>query len=426
MRPEPRSAELYEKSFHLYEGMAWRMAYMVVLGLLSFGMNLVCLSGVRKFMLGCRPALVLSVVAPFLFLSACQNTTDLGTSPTLGGQEAAEFQASPGQYQKAIASVYLTLGRKPISPSWQSSIVDQQSYEEAVLLLLDSKDFSETMIQYHLDLFDLSDMEGSEAYKSPGYLGAFVVTQGGRPYSEVLTGNYCVDLIGGELQEVPCSSMPFVDSGYTAPPSSEISGVLTIPSLLAQWAGAQNLRRVENIMQRFVCVSYPDSVTGGWGVEQIDFRYGGTGQCHPQVEGSCEPQQTDEGALCHHCHTGLNAKAAALQHFDALGSYDPMQTMQTIEAAEGFDNPLSVMVLPGRYKDAELYNIRDLALQMADDDRFVSCQTRRFYNFLFNKNPLDPVPAANLEYFREGFEESNQDVRDLLFRIVTHEIYLNR
>lgn len=326
-------------------------------------------------------------------------------------------------FKNAAASAHLFIKKQIIPTELLESVVDHESFRVLVESLLISPSFEALMMEYHQSLFSIQGANyqvESDSKNLPTYLASFVVSEN-RPYTEVLTADYCVTREDGN----------FVSADGLCPNDSPDlpikSGVLSDTALLIADAGARNITRLKRAHLRFICLSFdsgPDPTDPGLAVEEVDARYGGAGQ-------GDEPQfVAGSGASCNSCHGAISARYGVYAPFrySLEGEsylYDPSRGIDDVEP-EVLNGYETAHLMNGQYQGRSLTSLNDLAYELAEDPRFSRCATQRFYNFIFGKQALSEIPQANLQYFRELFEASEQSVRELFLSIIDHPVYVQR
>lgn len=361
-----------------------------------------------------------------LVLSSC--TADLTQAPlevtgdvVLPEQEVIEIIISTAQYQRAAASASILLTNIRATPERLAMISDQPTYESFLNELLDSSEFiNSAMVSYHKSLFDLGSLEADSSDNEPAYLGAYIVEQN-RPYSEILTANYCVERRNESNDFIRVDDCN-MDSNR--PPVQ--AGVLSVPALLKKDAGAQNIRRAARTSSRFLCIDYPDGQDQGRSASEISPRYGGTMFGYEE--------QFMDGKPCSSCHSTLTDRSMVFRFFDDDGVFQSSRSILDVE--EGFlYDPITgeegaqgeTHRLPAFYKGQQIDSLADLGQEISKDSRFSRCATQGFYNWIFAKERLSEVPSSNLTFFSNVFEENNKNVKKLIFSILSHKkVFLER
>lgn len=374
-------------------------------------------------------ALVLSILVSG-FLSACGSTDVKGGGTTT--IQPTEVTLLPQDYQAASVTASLLLTRKRATNARLAQIVDQASYEVYLNELLNSQDFVDVMIVYHNDLLGGlgKGLPATDPANDAAILGAYVATTPGVPYSDIITGNYCVQSVNGVLSQGPCRAV----TGLTPPP--QLSGVLTQPRLLQADFAAQWIRNANRNSERFVCVDYPDSQDAGRPLNELSPRYGGTLLGFPQ-------QMVSSGPQCIDCHGSLSNRSIVFRNFiptgiagQVPGSYNPARTLNDVEVNFLYvagnpapqPNGSTHSAANSTYKGAPIDQVWDFGREMAKDSRFDECAARRAYNWVFAKPlPRGPVAADTLQFLVGKFSASNRSFKTLIFSIMADkDIYLSR
>lgn len=395
-------------------------------------------------------SLSVSIVA--IVLTACASTvtsTGDGNHADTTVEVEKPIVISPEQYRTAASRASLFLSKRRADSSTLNAITSQESYEAFINEVLNRKEFTEVMINYHQSLFN--GFGRNSPYDDPrndaAILGAYVATTADVPYSDILTANYCVSarVENGELIELQrtdaCREIP---NQIRAP---QKSGVLTIPQLVVNDAGAQYLRNASRTTDRFICVDYQgtnlDSQDPGRPIDTISPRYGGTMLSFPF-------RPVAEGPHCTDCHKTLTDRSLVFRFFSVGvpnvvdGSYVETRTPEMVEATSLYRtyDPMRTLAqnLQGgttgethradisTYRGVPIAQVWDLGREMVKDERFDACTTRRIYNWIFQSQDVKgPIGTLNQAFFTQAFSNANRSIKKLIFAIMTNKnVFLSR
>lgn len=222
-------------------------------------------------------------------------------------------------------------------------------------------------------------------FELPGNLAADLARRD-RPYSEIITANYCVDAVG---TTVPCDT----GAPYTA-------GVLTTRAYLIANASRYNLRRARRMMFNFACELYPIDPALQPPVAKADLI--------PMFQAMTKDEQTvpeaangfGNGEACYKCHSQFSAHAQlyvrfaqdGLYHADATGLQDPMNELGRSTNglfASHFASPAAAPQEVSQMFGIPVANLVDAARELAKNPGFLPCAARNVLEYSFGMTEAD-------------------------------------
>lgn len=222
------------------------------------------------------------------------------------------------------------------------------------------------------------DRDGID-FEAPGRLVAHVVANG-RPFSEILTADYCI---------APDGAQQTCDSG--APYNA---GVLTTRAFLAGNAGRFNLGRASRLLKVFACRAYPmeDQLQPYLPKETLIPMFRAVSAAEQTVE---EAKATfGNGDACYSCHGQFGAHAQFFVKFDqtgiwrgeATGIQDP--TGELGRSVDGLMtshmDDLSAKAFEGsKMFGRDAANLREAANLLVQNEVFVPCMVRNVVEYTF-------------------------------------------
>jgi len=258
----------------------------------------------------------------------------------------------------------------PIVEAW----VTQPAFAESVRMLMQVK------------LAASGNKDGVD-FELPGNLAAHLA-RNDRPYSELLTADYCVDGVGGPM---PCDT----GAPYQA-------GVLTTRAYLLATASRFNLRRARRMMFIFACATYPMDELLQPRINKDDLI--------PMFRAMSPDEQTvpeaangfGNGSACYTCHGQFSAHAQlfvrfsqdGLWHADATGLQDPMSELG--RSTNGLYTSHFVSPLAAPQEVSQMFNepvstLVDAARVLATGPRFTSCAARNVLEYSFGMSETEAL-----------------------------------
>jgi hypothetical protein len=258
----------------------------------------------------------------------------------------------------------------PIVESW----VTEPAFAESVRMLMQVK------------LAASGNKDGVD-FELPGNLAAHLA-RNDRPYSELLTADYCVD---GAGTPIPCDT----GAPYQA-------GVLTTRAYLMATASRFNLRRARRMMFIFACSTYPmDELLQ----PRINKDY-----LIPMFRAETADEQTvpeaangfGNGAACYSCHGQFSAHAQlfvrfaqdGLWHADATGLQDPENELgRSINGlyTSHFVSPLAAPQEISQMFNEPVSTLVDAARVLATGPKFTSCAARNVLEYSFGMSETEAL-----------------------------------
>ncbi len=258
----------------------------------------------------------------------------------------------------------------PIVEAW----VTEPAFAESVRMLMQVK------------LAASGNKDGVD-FELPGNLAAHLA-RNDRPYSELLTADYCVD---GAGTPIPCDT----GAPYQA-------GVLTTRAYLMATASRFNLRRARRMMFIFACATYPmDELLQ----PRINKDY-----LIPMFRAETADEQTvpeaangfGNGAACYSCHGQFSAHAQlfvrfaqdGLWHADATGLQDPENELG--RSTNGLYTSHFVSPLAAPQEISQMFNepvstLVDAARVLATGPKFTSCAARNVLEYSFGMSETEAL-----------------------------------
>lgn len=280
---------------------------------------------------------------------------------------------TPVQLENYLSQLSSMLSGRSLSTA-ERTMIRNEGYVglEKILTTWINADFfvraSRIQIQTQLGV---SGNDATINYELPANLLENLIRQN-RPYSEILTADYCVDNAG---QRMNC------DTG--APFSA---GILTTRAYLKQYQGRFNLSRANNMLRQFACLSYPMSEVLQPRLPQFALI--------PMFANNFAggSKEFGNGTACYTCHGQFGAHAQLFVKFDETGLYKA--------AATGLQNPAlepglsfnglntSHMILPdsARSEASQMFgkaviNLKEAVLVMSKDENFSDCSIRNVIRY---------------------------------------------
>ena len=258
----------------------------------------------------------------------------------------------------------------PIVESW----VTQPAFAESVRMLMQVK------------LAASGNKDGVD-FELPGNLAAHLA-RNDRPYSELLTADYCVDAQGGPL---PCD---------TGAPYQAV--VLTTRAYLLATASRFNLRRARRMMFIFACATYPMDELLQPRINKQDLI--------PMFRAMTAEEQTvpeaqngfGNGSGCYTCHGQFSAHAQLFVRFDQLGLWHADATgLQDPENELGrstnglftshFVSPLAAPLEVSQVFNEPVHTLVDAARVLARGPNFTSCAARNVIEYSFGMSETEAL-----------------------------------
>jgi len=279
--------------------------------------------------------------------------------------------------------------------------------------------FAENMQIYVETLLGTSGVSGIGDFGLPGYLAKEIAAKG-KPYSELLTANYCVN---GSGQTIPCDTQaPFN------------AGVLTTKAFLSTYGGAYNISRAAKMMDRFLCSDYPFSeaeeprLTEQELIAQFSTRNGTI--------------TFGNGNDCYTCHSQFGWHSQFFVKFDGNGVYKAAATglqNPSTSVTDGFstDNTYtSHLKDPNRAKSENsrilgkpAKNLAEAAVILTQSPKFLSCAAKNMSkHFLrLSGNTLNGIHPALYEQIATQAKALSPEpgFGDLLQAIITNPHVFN-
>ncbi len=224
-------------------------------------------------------------------------------------------------------------------------------------------------------------------FELPGNLAAHLA-RNDRPYSELLTADYCVDAVGGP---VPCDT----GAPYQA-------GVLTTRAYLLATASRFNLRRARRMMFIFACTVYPMDEVLQPRLNKEDMI--------PMFRAMTPEEQTvpeaangfGNGSACYSCHGQFGAHAQlfvrfaqdGLWHADATGLQDPDNELgRSINGlyTSHFVSPLAASQEISQVFNEPVSTLVDAARVLARGPNFTQCAARNVLEYSFGMSETEAL-----------------------------------
>lgn len=275
---------------------------------------------------------------------------------------------SPQDLQNYLAQISSMVAGRPTTPSERDLITQkgEVGLKEIIQAWIDSDFFVQSakiMLQTQLGI---SGNDGTVNYELPGNLMTYLVRQD-RPYSEIITADYCVDNSGNKIN---CdANAPFA------------AGVLATRGYLKQYASRFNLARAHNLMRQFACLEYPMNTNLQIPIPReqlIDmFKV-------DKAEGSAA---FGNGTACYSCHSQFGAHAQLFIKFDSFGIYQPSATGQQDPTSEPGRSPNNLFtshfasVSQSSTETSQMLgqavsNLRNAAITLSNNRNFSDCAVR--------------------------------------------------
>jgi hypothetical protein len=115
------------------------------------------------------------------------------------------------------------------------------------------------------------------------------------------------------------------------------------------------------------------------------------------------------GPGCSHCHTSINQLGFAFENFDAFGGY---RTQDNGLPVESWGHTLGL----------KFENARELAAQLAKDDRYHKCVVESWLRYALGGPPSEVAPGA-LGPVYESFEREGYKLSSLVSAIAVHALF---
>ncbi|MDZ4660729.1 MAG: hypothetical protein SGJ18_03835 [Pseudomonadota bacterium] len=333
----------------------------------------------------------------------------------LTGLNSAQAQSTssftPQQIENYMARLSSMLTGRPLNAAERSTLRSEGyvGLERVLQSWVDSEFFvKSSRIQIQTQL-GVSGNDGTINYELPANLLDYLIRQN-RPYSEILTADYCVD---NNRQRISC------DTG-----SPFVAGVLTTRAFLKQYSGRFNLSRASNTLRQFACQSYPMSTTLQPRLPReslipmfaADLAIGAA--------------EFGNGTACYACHGQFSAHTQFFVKFDAFGVYKA--------AATGLQNPnlepgLSVndlftshMVTSdlARSEVSQMFgqtsnNLREAAQALVNNANFTECSVRNSVRYFIRLT--DGNETINRGVVKDISAKLKQKYQDPSFKQIVFE-----
>lgn len=258
----------------------------------------------------------------------------------------------------------------PIVEAW----VAQPAFAESVRMLMQVK----LAASGHKDGVD---------FELPGNLAAHLA-RNDRPYSELVTADYCVDAHGGPT---PCDT----GAPYQA-------GVLTTRAYLIATASRFNLRRARRMLFIFACATYPMDAVLQPRVNKADLI--------PMFRAETPEEQTvpeaangfGNGHACYTCHGQFSAHAQLFVRFaqdglwraDATGLQDPDNELgRSVDGlfASHFVSPLAAPQEVSQLFNEPVHTLADAGRVLARGPAFTRCAARNVLEYSFGMSETEAL-----------------------------------
>lgn len=275
--------------------------------------------------------------------------------------------------------------------------------------------FEKSIRIYVENLMKISGETTTVNYDQVGYLAIDLVRKN-RPYSELLTANYCLDK---NMQVTNCGT----GSPYNA-------GVLTTKAFLTSYRGAFNISRAGKLISKFLCTSYPlpDSEEPRLTEEELV----------PQFSTKNGPITFGNGNNCYSCHSQFGLHAQLFVKFDNSGMYQASATgLQNPDPSitAGFSTnglATSHMKLPiqasseqTRMLGKTVKNISEGAAELIKSPRFYPCAAKNLMKYFlhYSDNQVDQMkPELFSQISQQASALSPQpSFSDLTISMITNE-----
>ena len=218
-----------------------------------------------------------------------------------------------------------------------------------------------------------------------------VIRRGDAKLQTLLTADWTMG--DAALAEIYGAAAPTEAWGTIQLPATERAGMLTQTAFLTTNAHAVEgswVYRGKFVRENLLCEPLPPPPPG---VEVNE----------PNDAGRLENPE------CSSCHVLMDPIGSGMDDYDALGHFSDLGSTG------------EVVGLP----DGEFEGVPDLAAFLADSPKVHDCVATQWFRFAARRAET-PADACAIEEIREGFEQSGQDIRELLVQTVLSEAFRYR
>ncbi len=356
---------------------------------------------------------LLILAAPLLFGSGvgCKMKADSSSESSqsggeTGGGSSAGVPLKPADFQRAYRRASVIFLRSSPSLDQLQSVVDRDSYNQAIRELVDNPAFVSTMRTYHQAFFEMSGMEDDINYDEPANLAAYLIREN-MDFRDILRATYCVN---NDLERIDCSSF----EGNTQMQDTYAAGVITTQAFLRNWESSFNFVRTRETLKAFGCEEYPDSTDAGMTRREVE-----TG-VHTWECTNCVPS-------CYSCHSTMNARATLFYDFDINGVFDldPPNRTRTLND-EGGPSQRTDLLIEGaapRFNGQVMNNLRDYALALSDTPKFTQCLARRLTLYSIGGDLEASLPES-MSFVTQMMRDNGFQVREFYYNLLKRDEYV--
>ncbi len=333
------------------------------------------------------------------------NSTNQTTSTTPEPQartpqsiSVAETDITPAALKKAFKTISLRLSAKTPSESDWEKLTNKENFDLLIDDLIESQEFIEKMQTYHQEYFEMPANNADINYREPSNLAAYLIKEN-IDFRKIVTADYCVN---DELEKIPCDA--FSSDEDT---KKYAAGVLTTRGFLTEFAAAYNFKRTAKSFSFFSCSEYPDLDDPGLPRELVSAK-------------SKEFNSITATPKCYNCHSTMNPRASLFYNFDISGKFslnpdnieDAKKTRDDANEISHIDD----LIIPGTkpvYNGIEVNNLREYALDMVSDEKFVNCQSKRIINYLLGASHKSRL-SEQLDFSYDEFKKAEFKIKPYL------------
>lgn len=285
--------------------------------------------------------------------------------------------------------------------------------------------FSEQQIAWWRNTFKTGDEpnlpDDLPSMDTAATFAAQVVVQD-RPYTDLLTATTgtCPTYAAGTFTPANCVT------------DAPVTGVLTDPGLMAQYASNMAFRRVRFIQETFGCSKFPAEVkpeaspmggglyTSPWAFESIAGGAGAKIDFHDT-----------SAVVCANCHTTMNHIAPLFATFDAKGVYRPTIQVDT-PVTPAVKTVLADWLPPGQKlawrNGVEVTDLPSLGTALTKDPDVLRCAVVRVWNWGLSRgdvvNDGATVPPAVIADEVAAFIADGLKLKRVIQRVFTSESFV--
>ena len=367
--------------------------------------------------------------------------TKAGAAATLPPTTAEQIQkildSRQTNYGEALRTASLKLrDRLPdLSEIKQVDTTDpaagKTAYEALIDAMLESPDFSQTMISFWQNTFRTAQVGGIQANVDKDAAANFAaqVTTEGRSYTELFTtaDNTCPTFDGtsGKFTPAACATAM---GGMAV----KAAGLLNDQGLMSQYFSNMGFRRVRFIQETFACQKFPAELAAQ-GVAMGNGSYTGVEPFNSITGKDNKPDakinfQDTSSTICANCHSTINHIAPLFTKFDDTGALMGSSQVQVPIPGTPFSAPIDY--LPAGESLAwrtgkPVTDMAGLGAAMAADGDVARCAVNRVWNYAMSRgdivNDVAAVPNATTQTYVDQFTSGGMKLKETIRAVFKSE-----